>query len=85
MMIGTLEWLRSSLHTEKPSMSGRPTSRRTRSGSAASSASRPLDDEALAAQPLREGLGDGVLVLDEQELHTSSVRETTLERFRKMP
>ena len=63
--------------TSKPSMSGRRRSSRTRSGSAASSASAPVatrvDLEALAAQALDERLGDRVLVLDDQHLHAHIV------------
>ena len=70
-------------------MSGRPRSRSTRSGSAAASAScarrDALHDESLAAQALRERLGDRVLVLDEQELHGPSVPRRPGGRLRRKP
>ena len=59
-------------------MSGRRRSSRTRSGSAAASAScaggRPFDLESFAPEPLEQGLGDRILVFDDQNSHAAHGR-----------
>ena len=78
-MIGTSERARSSRHTSKPSRSGRPRSSSTTSKSPCALAVErvaagldPVDLEALALEPLGEGRGDGVVVLDDQDSHGSA-------------